>query len=731
MPQDRSHRRKRSRSFSPVPSKHKRSWQNDEPKRPSSGPRRSLSPPRGGKKPSNFKPSPGFSGKRDMAGSSPPRGPRRSPSPLLRKRPMSRSPVSGRHGPPSPGPRPMRDAPPPRRDSKPGAPIPRSGLSARRQRSISPRQGKKIGNDRMKHDGFYSKRTPSPEARYHSKKKSRLSSPGSPLPPANSLQHHHHHTSTSKTGSGKKRTGSSSFRRSLSPLAPAAPSGGGARGDPMLQQRKVTSASKKKFSRLTLNKRFTAEDQEHFRLEENVTIAILRNPNAEPSEEVTVKRVFDSSVFKMIHKKTEGRKPIFDREEIKVWRHDDNLADDPDFERRLVRVKSSSQAGKPASDSLSRMSPDVIRKAFGLQVGARSKSRSPHREPQIRLDPKPDPRYESKYRQQLEKEERRRPLEDGTRRGVIHRGGSLERNEDRRRPGGEEARRGQGEYDLRHALERRRSDREDGGGFRIEVRQDDLRSTGDHFYRGDPRGGREYGRRFSADGGGDGGGGGVGGRNVVFGNSGGGGGDRYESLSPERDGRWEDRGRPFRGRVRGRGRGRGIRGRRLDRSPEHRGGEDFRRERERSMERRPRYSNSPPPSSRGWRGNRGRGRGRGRDFNSPYRAEIVSPTEIDDSFKYTQHDDRDISPKAFRGRGGRGRGRFPTRSFGSNNFRGTNRGGYRGRGFRGKSFGSLGNRDRRTPDRSRDRSADREWKHDMYDSLQGEEEQPHSTTLST
>ena len=36
-----------------------------------------------------------------------------------------------------------------------------------------------------------------------------------------------------------------------------------------------------------------------------------------------------------------------------------------------------------------------------------------------------------------------------------------------------------------------------------------------------------------------------------------------------------------------------------------------------------------------------------------------------------------------------------------------------------------------TPDRSRDRSADREWKHDMYDSLQVEEEQPHSTTLST
>ncbi|GFS21202.1 apolipoprotein A-IV [Elysia marginata] len=184
---------------------------------------------------------------------------------------------------------------------------------------------------------------------------------------------------------------------------------------------------------------------------------------------------------------------------------------------------------------------------------------------------------------------------------------------------------------------------------------------------------------------------------------------------------------------------------RFERSPEARG-EDFRnRDRDRSLERRPRYSNSPP-NARGWRGNRGRGRGRGRDFNSPYRAEILSPTEIDVNPFVTKfffgigrgtnqarksHDDRDISPKAFRARGrGRGRGRFPARSFGSNSFRGTNRGGYRGRGFRGKSFGSLGNRDRMTPDRSRERSADREWKHDMYDSLQGDEEQPHSTTLS-
>lgn len=72
-------------------------------------------------------------------------------------------------------------------------------------------------------------------------------------------------------------------------------------------------------------------------------------------------RVFDASQFKMIHKKSEGRRPIFDREEIKVWRHDENLSDDPDFERRLVRVKSTSVTSKSSSDNISRMSPDVIR----------------------------------------------------------------------------------------------------------------------------------------------------------------------------------------------------------------------------------------------------------------------------------------------------------------------------------------------------------------------------------
>ena len=71
-----------------------------------------------------------------------------------------------------------------------------------------------------------------------------------------------------------------------------------------------------------------------FELEEDISIAIQRNPYAEPSEDSTVTVVFDEELFAMIYP-YEGRKhkPIFDREEIKVFGHDKNLADDPDFER--------------------------------------------------------------------------------------------------------------------------------------------------------------------------------------------------------------------------------------------------------------------------------------------------------------------------------------------------------------------------------------------------------------
>lgn len=68
----------------------------------------------------------------------------------------------------------------------------------------------------------------------------------------------------------------------------------------------------------------------------------------------------------MVHKKDEGRRPIFDRQEILVWRHDDNVTDDPGFERRLIRVKGAGGAvGGPMKknygDKISHMTPDTVR----------------------------------------------------------------------------------------------------------------------------------------------------------------------------------------------------------------------------------------------------------------------------------------------------------------------------------------------------------------------------------
>ncbi|XP_059162375.1 serine/arginine repetitive matrix protein 1-like isoform X2 [Physella acuta] len=711
MPQDRGHRRKHSRSHSPVPTKHKRSWQNDVPGGRGRGGRpmrhRSPSPLRREKK--HFKASPKFNSRKDFRGPSPIGRKSRSPH----KRPRPRSPYAGR---------PLSPLIP-RHPQLSSSRDPNMGSGTRlmnerensvlrpqqrpQQRSLSPRPPPKAGTDRLKNDPKFTKNSSAAHSESALKKKSH----SSVSPPPKRLR-------------SQTPPNTSSLKRSdPQPLNQRSGS---------IPERKVSSSSKKKPARMTLHKRFTLSDQEPFELEENVTIAILRNPNAEPSEDVTVKKVFDSTLFKMVHKKTEGRKPIFDREEIKIWRHDENFADDPDFERRLVRVKSTSAAPKVSSDSLSRMSPDVIRKAFGRQIGVRSRSKSPHRdahlsrsrEPEIRLDPRPDPRYESKFREQLEREEgkkRRDTDQTGTTEKRVNKSENREakRTEDRR---GERNERGKPEpYDLRQALERRRNDRVDVG-FRIEVQRGELDTGTELFYRGSSV---ENTRNF-AD---------YGGRNVVvdqdreqrrFGSL-----ERGDSRSS-----WDNDRRTVRRRGRGGVRTRGKFGRRAwspeaDKTELDMRRDDLRDGRNRGFDHRPRYSTSPT-NTRGWRGGyRGRGRGRGRDFPF-YDQEISSPTDIDDSFKYTQHDDRDISPRTFHPRGRR----FPSRGFGSSGFRMNGRSGFRGgpgggRGYRGGYKGGLGSvDDRRSLDR-RNTSLDREWKHDMYDTLQAEESQSHTANVGS
>ncbi|KAI8782547.1 serine/arginine repetitive matrix protein 1 [Biomphalaria glabrata] len=665
MPQERGQRRKHSRSLSPVPNK--RSWQNDGATNLGVDARRAQrprSPQRRDRK--HFKSPPKFHDRKDYRpSSSGDYKSRLSPHNLKR----ARSPFTGQGQAPTYS---RNNSLPHARDHshKDHRSNNRDERSHSRlpPRPSSPRPVSKPSNNRDKHNDQFPKSTQGSDI--GDKKKHRTSS--SPPPKRN--------RSATPIGAQVLKKAETSTQQKIS------------------TERKVSSSGKKKTSRITLHKRFTLEDQEPFELEENVTIAILRNPNAEPSEDVTVKKVFDASLFKMVHKKNEGKKPIFDREEIKVWRHDENLTDDPDFERRLVRVKSTSSGAKAASDSLSRMSPDVIRKAFGLHIGVSSGSKSPHRnrEPQIRLDPKPDPRYESKFKEQLEREEMRNRKRGDDKFGASEKRGNKMEMFDRRSDRGIEE-----TYDLRHALERRRSDRGEGSGFRIEVQHGDTEPGTELYYREDNS------RQFAPS---------SGSRNVVFDQE----KDTRRFSSIDRESSWDNDRRT----VRRRGRGGMGRGRRRAWSPE-RDVLDGDMRRNEMRERRPRYSVSP---SRAWRGGfRGRGRGRGREF-LPVDQDVISPSNIDDSFKYTQHDDRDLSPKPFRGRG---RGRFPSRNFGSSNFRMINRGGFRGngggRGFRGGYKGGFGP-DRRSVER-RPTSLDREWKHDMYDSLQTEEEQPHSTTL--
>ncbi|KAL8594953.1 hypothetical protein ACOMHN_038750 [Nucella lapillus] len=168
-------------------------------------------------------------------------------------------------------------------------------------------------------------------------------------------------------------------------------------------------SGKELIPRNRLHKIFSLISQDSdFELDEDISIAIQRNPYAEPSEDSTVTVVFAEELFSMIYP-YEGRKhkPIFDREEIKMFAHDKNLADDPDFERRVIRVKpgKSSQHSDPGPSSSSsyqyKSSLEITRTVKRNQSGSRSRSRSAsparQRNPQFRLRVSTDPRFEARY----------------------------------------------------------------------------------------------------------------------------------------------------------------------------------------------------------------------------------------------------------------------------------------------------------------------------------------------
>ncbi|XP_041360869.1 uncharacterized protein LOC121377073 [Gigantopelta aegis] len=179
--------------------------------------------------------------------------------------------------------------------------------------------------------------------------------------------------------------------------------------------------------RQTLHERFMIFDQKPLILDENITIGIQRNRNCIPSSTVNITKIFDAALFIMLHGREEGKKPIFDREEIKIFRHDERLLEEDEeeeeFERRIIRVepvpkRSSSDHSRGYDRSAferihddqtfsTRRSPHVIRKDIGrsawpdkhLQI-TRQRSNSPHGRHQgptvhIRLDTEPDKKFES------------------------------------------------------------------------------------------------------------------------------------------------------------------------------------------------------------------------------------------------------------------------------------------------------------------------------------------------
>lgn len=178
----------------------------------------------------------------------------------------------------------------------------------------------------------------------------------------------------------------------------------------------AVSKGKELIPRNRLHKIFSLISQDSpFELDEDISIAIQRNPYAEPSEDSTVTLVFDEELFSMIYP-YEGRKhrPIFDREEIKMFGHDKNLADDPDFERRVIRVKpgKSSQQSDPGPSSSSyqyKSSLEITRTVKRNRSGSRSRSRSGtpsrQRNPQFRLRVSTDPRFEARYTELQRREE--------------------------------------------------------------------------------------------------------------------------------------------------------------------------------------------------------------------------------------------------------------------------------------------------------------------------------------
>ncbi|CAG2236858.1 unnamed protein product [Mytilus edulis] len=112
-------------------------------------------------------------------------------------------------------------------------------------------------------------------------------------------------------------------------------------------------------------------------VEDNIVIAIQRGPHAMHASPMEISREFDSNNVIVHRRKDEGKKSIFDREEIKIFGFDNILDENVYEEKRIISVVPSASH----SSSKRRHSPEVIRK---FKHG-----------PEIKLNFRPDPKYES------------------------------------------------------------------------------------------------------------------------------------------------------------------------------------------------------------------------------------------------------------------------------------------------------------------------------------------------
>lgn len=144
-----------------------------------------------------------------------------------------------------------------------------------------------------------------------------------------------------------------------------------------------------------LSQRFENIDAEYVgpvRVDENISIGIHRTgPNLRNTPNKPVVRDFDPYKFVMLRRRDEGKKPIFDREEIKIFGLDNILDEQIYDEKRTISVVPTDDHRR-SSRSDSRRSPD-------RQDTRTVKSSDRPREPTIRLNPKPDPRYEKLFQE--------------------------------------------------------------------------------------------------------------------------------------------------------------------------------------------------------------------------------------------------------------------------------------------------------------------------------------------